>query len=124
MDEYIRFFVKQVSDGIIKAWNSREPGSVTWGLSHAAIAYNRRAVYADGTAVMYGNTNSPDFLNLEGTEDHDVNSLFFWNKSGKLTAMAINVPCPVSYTHLDVYKRQVYFGVERFSGNNTILQAA
>mgnify|MGYP000868161330 CR=1 FL=1 len=94
VDEYVRFFVKQVSDGIIKAWNSREPGSVTWGLSHAAIAYNRRAVYADGTAVMYGNTNRPDFLNLEGTEDHDVNTLFFWDNDGKLTAMAINVPCP------------------------------
>src|SRR5690554_5068007 len=43
---------------------------------------------------MYGNTNNPDFLNLEGTEDHDVNTLFFWDKSGKLIAMTINVPCP------------------------------
>ncbi len=94
VEEYVRFFVEQVSDGIIKAWNSREPGSVTWGLSHAAVAYNRRAVYADGTSVMYGKTNRPDFLNLEGTEDHDVNMLFFWDKSGKLTAMAINVACP------------------------------
>jgi hypothetical protein len=27
-------------------------------------------------------------------EDHDVNMLFFWNKSGKLIAMTIDVPCP------------------------------
>jgi hypothetical protein len=94
VDEYVRFFVKQVSDAITKAWNSRKPGSITWGLSHASVAYNRRAVYADGTSVMYGNTNNPDFLNLEGTEDHDVNTLFFWDKSGKLIAMTINVPCP------------------------------
>ena len=27
-------------------------------------------------------------------EDHDVNMLFFWDKSGKLIAMTIDVPCP------------------------------
>ena len=83
---------------------NRSPGSVTWGLSHAAVAYNRRAVYSkeiptpgyfsDGTAQMYGNTNKTEFINLEGMEDHDVNMLFFWDKSGKLIAMAIDVPCP------------------------------
>jgi hypothetical protein len=43
---------------------------------------------------MYGNTNLPEFLNMEGMEDHDVNILFFWDKSGKLIAMTIDVPCP------------------------------
>ncbi len=94
VEEYVDFFVKKVSGAIIKAWNSRKPGSVTWGLSHAVVAYNRRIVYADGTSVMYGDPNSPDFINLEGMEDHDVNTLFFWNKRGKLIAMTINVPCP------------------------------
>ena len=80
------------------------PGSVSWGLGHAAVAYNRRAVYSkevptpgyfsDGSAQMYGNTNLPEFINLEGMEDHDVNTLFFWDKTGKLIAMAIDVPCP------------------------------
>ncbi len=94
VEEYVDFFVKKVSSAITKAWNSRKPGSATWGLSHAVVAYNRRAVYADGTSVMYGKTNEPGFMNLEGMEDHDVNTLFFWNKSGKLIAMTINVPCP------------------------------
>jgi len=92
--EYKIFFAQNVAEAIVKAWKNRRPGSVSWGLSHAAIAYNRRAVYADGSAKMYGNTNLPEFLNLEGTEDHDVNVLFFWDKSGKLIAMNINVPCP------------------------------
>ena len=93
-EEYDIFFVQRVTEAIVKAWKNRLPGSVTWGLSHATIAYNRRAVYADGSAQMYGNTNRPDFLNLEGMEDHDVNMLFFWDKSGKLIAMTINVACP------------------------------
>lgn len=104
VEEYDVFFVRRVSDAIVKAWKSRHPGSVTWGLSHAAVAYNRRAVYSkvistqgpfsDGTAQMYGNTNLPEFINLEGMEDHDINTLFFWDKSGKLTGMSIEVPCP------------------------------
>ena len=35
-----------------------------------------------------------NLLNIEGMEDHDVNMLFFWDKSGKLIAMTIDVPCP------------------------------
>lgn len=93
VEEYNAFFVRQVAEAIVKAWRSRVPGSVSWGLSHAAIAYNRRAVYADGSAQMYGKTNVPEFMNLEGMEDHDVNTLFFWDKPGKLLAIAINVPC-------------------------------
>src|ERR1019366_5222595 len=69
VEEYGRFFAQRVAEAIVKAWNSRRPGSVTWGLSHAAVAYNRRAVYAqklptpgafsDGTARMYGETQVP-----------------------------------------------------------------
>jgi hypothetical protein len=94
VDEYNAFLVKRVTEAIVKAWKNRRPGTVSWGLSHAAVAYNRRAVYADGSATMYGNTNQPEFLNLEGMEDHDVNILFFWDKSGKLIATTIDVPCP------------------------------
>lgn len=102
--DYDNFFIQQITDAIVKAWKSRSPGRVSWGLSHAAVAYNRRVVYSkevptpgyfsDGFAQMYGNTNRPEFINLEGMEDHDVNILFFWNKIGKLIAMSIDVPCP------------------------------
>ncbi len=91
--EYNAFFIRRVTEGIVKAWNNRRPGSVTWGLSHAVIGHNRRAVYADGSAQMYGKTNVPEFRNLEGYEDHDVNVLFFWNRDGKLIAANIDVPC-------------------------------
>jgi hypothetical protein len=103
VEEYDIFFVQQITEAIAKAWKNRHAGSVSWGLSHAAIAYNRRAVYSkvmsqgsmgEGTAQMYGQTNLPEFSNIEGMEDHDVNSLFFWDESGKLIAMTIDVPCP------------------------------
>ena len=66
-----------MADAIEKAWASRSKGSVTWGMDRAAVGYNRRTVYKDGTSVMYGSTNKQDFQNLEGYEDHDMNALFF-----------------------------------------------
>jgi len=93
-EEYQKMFAQRVTEAIVKAWKARKPGSVTWGLTTAVVAHNRRAVYSDGTAQMYGRTDVPEFQNLEGYEDHDVNSLFFWNKAGKLIATSIEVPCP------------------------------
>lgn len=99
--DYRDLFTEKVANAIVKAWNSRNPGSISWGLKRAAVGYNRRAVYKDGTAKMYGRTDVPDFQNLEGYEDHDINSLFFWNKKGELIAMSIDVACPAQeYEHL------------------------
>ena len=77
-----------------KAWEGRKPGGVSWGLGHAVVAINRRVVYANGTAQMYGKTNRPDFRSIEGYEDHGIGVLFFWNAQKKLIAMAVNVACP------------------------------
>jgi hypothetical protein len=92
--DYRAFLAERIADAVVQAWKSRGPASVTWGLSHAVVAYNRRAVYADGSAQMYGRTDIAAFRNLEGYEDHDVNTLFFWNDSGELTGVVVNVSCP------------------------------
>ena len=94
IEEYRAFLVGRLADAIEKAWNNRSPGSVTWGLGHAVVAYNRRAVYADGSARMYGATNVPEFRGIEGYEDHSVNTLFFWNAEDELIAVCITVPSP------------------------------
>ena len=94
VEQYRAFFAERVADAIAKAWEDRAAGSVSWSLGHAVVAYNRRAVYANGTARMYGSTTVPEFRGLEGYEDHDVPVLFAWNAAGELIAMAVNVACP------------------------------
>ena len=92
--EYKDFLLDRLTQIAVKAWKERKPGGVSWGLGHAVVAINRRAIYADGRAHMYGKTDRPDFRGLEGYEDHSVDVLFFWNAQKKLIAMAVNVPCP------------------------------
>jgi hypothetical protein len=91
---YSEFLVERLEQLVVKAWQGRRPGRVGWGLGHAVVGYNRRAVYADRSAVMYGKTDRPDFRAIEGYEDHAVEMLFFADRAGKLLAVAINVACP------------------------------
>jgi hypothetical protein len=58
------------------------------------VAHNRRAVYANGTAAMYGKTDKPEFRGIEGYEDHGVDVLYLWDAKKKPIAMAVDVACP------------------------------
>jgi len=91
---YRLFFTNQVAKAIADAWKKRDEASVAWGFSYAVAGYNRRIAYSDGTSGMSSRTNLPEFQNLEGSEDHDINTLFFWNKKGKVIATVIGVASP------------------------------
>ena len=91
--KYTKFFAQRVAEAAAQAWKNRQPGAVSWGLGHAVVGHNRRAVYADGTAKMYGATTVPEFRAIEGYEDHTVETLFFWNQEGTLVATAVNFAC-------------------------------
>jgi hypothetical protein len=91
---YVEFMTAAIGDAIVTSWQQRRKGALGWGQAHAVVAQNRRALYANGTAQMYGDTNTQDFRGLEGYEDHNLDVLFFWDEQNRLIATAINVPCP------------------------------
>ncbi len=91
--EYCEFLADRLAAVASRAWEQRQSGGVSWGLGHAVIGLNRRAVYANGTAKMYGATSQPDFRGIEGGEDHGLELLFFWNDQKKMLAAGINVAC-------------------------------
>ncbi|MGE0760371.1 MAG: hypothetical protein AB7F89_05390 [Pirellulaceae bacterium] len=92
--EYVAFFADRVADGIVAAWQARRPAKLGWGLGHAVLGQNRRSVYQDGSAAMYGRTNTENFRMIEGYEDHGVEVLFVWDERDRLMATAVNVACP------------------------------
>lgn len=92
--EYKEFMTTRVAEAIVESWKKRSVGKVGWAQSQAVIAQNRRIVYADGSAKMYGRTGVKRFRGFEGGEDHNLEVLFFWDQQDKLIATAINVPCP------------------------------
>jgi len=92
--QYILFLYEKVGAGIVQAWESRKPAGVSWALGDAALGYNRRLTYADGSAIMGFDVARPDFSHVEGYEDHAAEMLFFWDAEQKLTGMLLNVACP------------------------------
>ncbi len=104
--DYVNFAAGRIADAVIKAWSSRKPAGMSWGLGQAVVGYNRRTVYFEpvsgsfgtGTAVMYGSTNREDFSHIEGYEDHGLEMMFFWDEKKKLTGMVLNVACPAQET--------------------------
>jgi hypothetical protein len=92
--EYVDFFLARAAEAVVDAWKNRAPGAATWGLGYGVVGLNRRMTYADGKSVMYGRNDRADFRGIEGTEDHAVETLFFFDGARKLTGVAINVACP------------------------------
>ena len=93
VEETIAYLADRISDGILAAWKDLAPGKMSYGLDRNSIGFSRRAVYADGSATMYGDTNRADFVNLEGMDDDDIGSIFFFDSQDRLKAMIVNVAC-------------------------------
>jgi len=92
--QYVEFLVGRLCDVVERAWKARKPGGVSWALGHAVVGHNRRTVYADGKAQMYGPPGQAEFRRFESGEDHGVEMLFFWDREAHPIAVAINVACP------------------------------
>jgi guanylate kinase len=97
-EEYGDFLIEKIGEAAIEAWNNRKPGALSWGKGHATIGFNRRVSYFDGSTVMYGKIDVPEFSHIEGYEDHGVDMLFTYDSEYKLTGMILNVPCPSQCT--------------------------
>ena len=92
--DFVEWATDRIAGAAAEAWKSRKPGKVAWGQGHAVVAQNRRPFYANGTAKMYGKTDTPTFRGIEAYEDHSVDVLFFWDQTDRLIATIINLPCP------------------------------
>jgi hypothetical protein len=94
IEECKAMFMDRVADTVVAAWNGRAPGGVSHVLGHAAVGFNRRLAYADGTSQMYGSSDREDFVGVEGTQDHGVEILFTFDPDGNPTGVVVNPACP------------------------------
>ena len=90
----ITYVAKITAAAAREAWESRAPRMLASAFSHAVVGHNRRAVYADGTTIMYGTTNEPDFAWIEGPADASLDILFTWTTDGTLDGIVLAIPCP------------------------------
>ena len=93
-EELYELVVGQIVDAIGSAWENRKAGSFANAFGRAAIGMCRRAVYSDGSAQMWGDTNQAVFSELEGGSDSGVELMYLFDETDKLTGIIANVACP------------------------------
>ncbi len=109
---YMDLQCERIAEAVMEAWNTRNPGGISFGLGTAVIGHNRRATYSmpdtthragaviNGLTKMYGNTNDPTFSHIEGYEDHYVDLLYTWDEEENLTGVVVNLACPSQETEM------------------------
>jgi hypothetical protein len=111
--DYGTFLLDQLVKVVVTAWNGRNPAGISNSYQNAVTGFNRRVLYADGTAEMYGATDREDYIGIEGPSDTGVDLLFCWDINKKLTGIIINVSCPAQVTESKYYVSADYWSEVR-----------
>ena len=109
-DEALVFLTERIAKAILKAWNNRKPARYAAGFGRAAIGMCRRVCYSDGSAKMWGDTNSASFTELEGGNDSGIEMLFFYDENEKLTGVVANIACPAQVLEHRMFISSDYWG--------------
>ena len=112
-EETTAFLTKRVAEAIREAWNGRREGYWRTGFGRAAVGMNRRTVYVDGSAKMWGDTNAADFAELEAGNDSGIELIFTYDKDEKLTGVVANISCPSQVMEHRSYISSDYWGKVR-----------
>jgi hypothetical protein len=92
--EYKVILLHALETAVVQAWRSRGPASAGSTAGFASVGHCRRPMYADGSAQMYGTTDRPDFIGMEGGEDDTIGVIGLYDAKGALTGFVVNVVCP------------------------------
>ncbi len=102
-DDYRPQLVDGLVHAVAAAWANRAPGSYGYGLGQAVVGLNRRTMYLNGEARMYGAVDDPQFAGFEGAEDPTVDLLYTFDEAGDLTGVVVNHACPSQVTEGDYF---------------------
>ena len=92
------WIAERIAQAVVEAWETRKPRLLARAFGHAVVGHNRLAVYADGSAQMYGRTHRDDFACIAGYEDHSLDMLFAYEPDGTLAGAVLAIPCSSQVT--------------------------
>lgn len=115
-DKSCTWFATKIYDLIVRAWENRRPGGISYAHEYAAVAFNRRPQFlmnGSKESVMYGDCSKDNFVGFEGGTDSSVELLYTWDENGKITGIACNVPCPSQVYELHCFLSADYWAPTR-----------
>lgn len=93
-EEALELVTDKIALAAKNAWEARKEALCANEFGRAPVGMCRRVSYDDGSGQMWGDTNTANFVALEGGNDSGIELLYFFDKDKKLTGVAANVACP------------------------------
>lgn len=109
-DELLTFISDRIVECVLKAWKCRAPGNFINAFGRVPVGMCRRVSYSDGSAQMWGDTNTAVFDRLEGGNDSGVELMYVFNESRKLTGVVANIACPAQCVQHRLFVSPDYWG--------------
>ena len=63
-DEAVNFIAEAIAKAAKKAWDSRSEAMYANAFGRAVVGHCRRVVYDDGSAKMWGDSNTANFVEI------------------------------------------------------------
>lgn len=108
--EATEFVSKKIALAAKKAWESRTEALYSNEFGRAAVGMCRRVSYDDGSAQMWGDTNTANFTALEGGNDSGIELVYTFDKNKKLTGVVVNIACPAQILEQRSFISADYWG--------------
>ena len=112
-EEARQFIIERIAKAATEAWNNRAEGAIAFAFGRAAVGLCRRVCYDDGSAKMWGDTNSANFTELESGNDSGIEMMFTYDVNKKLTGVVANVACPAQVLEHQSFISSDYMGKVR-----------
>lgn len=103
-------FLSRTADAILHAWTNRQPGSFSNAFGRAVVGHCRRVTYSDGSAQMWGDTNTATFAALEGGNDSGIELLYVFDENRALSGIVANLACPAQCVQHRLYVSPDFWG--------------
>jgi len=108
--EAAEFVSSQIALAAKKAWENRDDAYYANEFGRVAVGMCRRVSYDDGSAQMWGDVDTANFVALEGGNDSGVELIYTFDKNKKLTGVVANIACPAQILEQRSFISADYWG--------------
>lgn len=108
--EASEFVAEKIALAAKNAWENRQEALFANEFGRAAVGMCRRVSYDDGSGQMWGDTNTANFVALEGGNDSGVELIYTFDKNKNLTGVVANIACPAQILEQRSFISADYWG--------------
>lgn len=109
-EEGTELVTDKIALAVKNAWENRKEALYANEFGRAAVGMCRRVSYDDGSGQMWGDTNTANFVALEGGNDSGIELLYLFDTDKKLTGIVANIACPAQILEQRSFISADYWG--------------